>query len=51
MIEFMDLSVPSPSDYDNRLTCQYGDYMTPVKAPSYHGGITFDSHHSYKDKE
>lgn len=49
MIDFMNISVPCPADYDNRLKCQYGDYMTPVQAPTNHGGLTLDLHHSYKD--
>lgn len=36
-------------DYDKILTAQYGDYMTPVKAPSMHGCVVFDTERSYKD--
>lgn len=49
MLDFMDLSVPCPADYDSRLSCAYGDYMTPVKAPSFHGSIFFDAKHSYRE--
>ncbi len=30
-----------PKDYDLILRQQYGDYMTPRQAPSYHGGFLF----------
>jgi len=49
MLDFMDMTVPCPKDYDSRLKSQYGDYMTPVKAPTNHGGITYDTNHSYKE--
>ena len=38
-LPFEDVEMPIPSGYDEILTKQYGDYMTPVKAPSYHGGF------------
>lgn len=38
-LPFEDIKMPIPSGYDEILTKQYGDYMTPVKAPSYHGGF------------
>ena len=41
--------MPIPKDYDKILTAQYGDYMTPVKAPSMHGCVVFDTERSYKD--
>lgn len=49
MMDFMETSVPCPIEFDERLTCQYGDYMTPVKAASYHGSLIVDLHHSYKE--
>ncbi|MBR5660194.1 MAG: LicD family protein [Bacteroidales bacterium] len=34
---FEDVSMPVPVGYHKILTIMYGDYMTPVKAPSMHG--------------
>ena len=36
-LPFEDVMMPLPKEYDKILRLQYGDYMTPVKAPSYHG--------------
>ncbi len=36
-LPFEDMMMPLPKEYDKILKLQYGDYMTPVKAPSYHG--------------
>ena len=36
---FEDISMPVPSGYDHILSKQYGDYMTPRQAPTYHGGF------------
>ena len=38
-LPFEDILMPLPKEYDKILKLQYGDYMTPVKAPSYHGGF------------
>lgn len=38
-VPFEDIMMPLPKEYDRILRLQYGDYMTPVKAPSYHGGF------------
>lgn len=46
---FEDIQMPVPVGYDKILTNQYGDYMTPVKAPSYHGGVIFDTERSYTE--
>lgn len=49
-LPFEDVMMPLPKDYDKILTLQYGDYMTPVKSPSYHGSfwkLTADK--SYQD--
>ena len=48
-VPFEDMQMPIPKDYDKILTAQYGDYMTPVKAPSMHGCVVFDTERSYKD--
>ena len=50
MVPFEDRMIPVPAGYDEFLTSQYGDYMTPVQAPSLHGNdITIDVHRSYKE--
>ncbi len=36
---FEDIQMPVPSGYHEILSIQYGDYMTPAKAPSFHGGF------------
>lgn len=36
---FEDVMMPVPAGYHEILTKQYGDYMIPVQAPSYHGGF------------
>ena len=36
-LPFEDVMMPLPKEYDKILRLQYGDYMIPVKAPSYHG--------------
>ena len=46
---FEDIQMPVPIGYDKILTNQYGDYMTPVKAPSFHGGVIFDTERSYTE--
>lgn len=46
---FEDIQMPVPVGYDEILTNQYGDYMTPVKAPSYHGSVIFDTERSYTE--
>lgn len=48
-VPFEDIMMPIPSGYDMILRTQYGEYMKPVKAPSYHGGFTYlDPQKSYK---
>jgi lipopolysaccharide cholinephosphotransferase len=50
MLPFEDIMMPVPSGYNEILTIQFGDYMTPIQAPSMHGGIEiFDVEHSYKE--
>lgn len=48
---FEDMLMPVPVDYDEILKRHYGpNYMTPQKAPSFHGGfLVLDPHKSYKD--
>lgn len=47
---YHDLMVAVPKDYDKVLTKTFGDYMIPVKDPSYHSHIIFDTKISYKKK-
>lgn len=49
MVPFEDRMIPVPAGYDEFLTSQYGDYMTPVKAPTLHGDeqIYVDAERSY----
>ena len=47
---FEGLLVPVPTGYDQILTCQYGDYMTPRQTSTYHGNfIVLDAERSYLD--
>lgn len=46
---FEDIMMPVPSGYDEILTNQYGDYMTPAQAPSLHGNVIFDTERSYTE--
>lgn len=38
-LPFEDIQLPVPSGYHQILTKQYGDYLTPRQAGSYHGGF------------
>ncbi|MGN0009822.1 MAG: phosphorylcholine transferase LicD [Marinilabiliaceae bacterium] len=49
LMPFEDLEIPVPNGYDEILTDQYGDYMTPVKAPTMHGSVIFDADRPYKE--
>ncbi len=40
---FEMIKVPIPEKYDNILKHTYGDYMTPVQAPTEHGELVFSS--------
>ena len=45
---FEDIMMPIPKDYDKILSLQYGNYMTPVQAPTMHGGFeVLDAEQSY----
>lgn len=46
-LDFDDMKIPAPVGYDELLRTQYGDYMTPVKQPNYHGTLVFDTQQSY----
>ncbi len=47
-LPFEHLMVPAPKEYDAFLKKKYGaNYMTPVKAPTVHGFVVFDTERSY----
>ena len=47
-LPFEDILIPVPKCYHEILSKQYGDYLTPVQAPTYHGGFAvLDSERSY----
>lgn len=49
-LNFETLKVPVPQRYDEYLRLMYGDdYMTPRQVPTVHGGVLFDTEHSYKE--
>lgn len=48
-MRFENIQIPVPIGYDMILKAKYGDYMTPVKAPSMHGSVIFDTKRSYNE--
>ncbi|MBR0036084.1 MAG: LicD family protein [Bacteroidales bacterium] len=42
MLPFEHIQMPCPAGYDEVLRVEYGDYMTPVKAPTHHGSMRFN---------
>ena len=46
---FEDIMMPVPIGYDGVLRNQYGDYMTPVKTPTLHGSVIFDTERPYTE--
>lgn len=46
---FEHVKMPVPDGYDEILTIMYGDYMTPVQAPTCHGALEYDTERSYRD--
>lgn len=49
-LNFENIKVPVPVGYDKFLRTQYGDnYMTPMKAPNYHGELVFSVNRSYDE--
>src|SRR5574344_926120 len=49
IVPFEFLNVPIPIKYDEVLRNTYGDnYMTPIRADSFHGNILFNTHRSYQ---
>lgn len=47
-MDFEDIKIPVPCGYDRILQIDYGDYMTPIQAPTIHGKMIYDTEHSYK---
>lgn len=48
-VPFENIKLPIPAEYDKCLKMQYGDYLTPAKAPTTHGSVIFDTERSYKE--
>jgi lipopolysaccharide cholinephosphotransferase len=49
-IDFEDIMVPVPAEWDAYLRIQFGDnYMTPIKDPSLHGQLVVDVRRDYRD--
>lgn len=46
-VDFEYIKIPVPSEYDEVLRDQYGDYKTPVKCPTLHGSVVFDCDRDY----
>lgn len=46
---FEMLLVPVPIKYEECLSASFGDWKKPKQDPTMHGGILFDTEHSYKD--
>ena len=49
--DFEYIKIPVPCGYDNILKTDYGNYMVPVKIPTTHGEMLFNTEKSYKDIE
>lgn len=50
MLPFEDMMMPAPKEYVKELALLYGeDFMTPIKAPSMHGEVVFDTERPYKE--
>lgn len=48
-LSFEFTQVPVPAQYEKYLELQYGDWRTPRRANSYHGGLFVDVSKSYKE--
>lgn len=47
-MQFEDIMIPVPKEYDKILTTQYGEYMKPVNESTMHGGfLVLDTERSY----
>lgn len=47
--DFENTKIPIPIGYDQLLTIEYGDYMTPKHAPTMHGAMFYDTEKSYTE--
>ena len=47
LVDFEDMKVPIPEDFDELLKHSYGDYMTPVQEPTNHGELLFSTNVPY----
>jgi len=50
-LPFEFTTIPAPAGYDERLTKEYGDYMTIKQVPSTHGGTILDADHAYNEQQ
>lgn len=48
-LDFEHIKVPAIKDYDAYLKIEYGDYMTPVQAPSFHGSLYIETERPYTE--
>ncbi len=48
-LKFEDMELPAPVGYEEVLRNQYGDYMTPVRGGSMHGGVRFEVDRDYRE--
>lgn len=49
-VPFEDITIPIPYGYDTILKTQYGEYMKPVQAPTFHGGfLVVDDQKDFKE--
>ncbi len=48
-MNFEMIKVPVPQNYDNLLKKTYGDWRTPIKGGSVHGGVFFDPDRPYTE--
>lgn len=48
-LDFENIKIPVPAEYDAVLRIDFGDYMTPVQSPTLHGTLLFDAEQSYKE--
>lgn len=46
-VDFEYIKLPIPTCYDELLTSQFGDYMTPMKLAPTHGGLYLDPNRNY----
>lgn len=47
--QFEFMTIPLPNGYERILESFFGDWKTPVRLNNTHGGVFFDTSHSYKE--